>query len=174
MKETLCIFILILVLIATYDATSPHLTITEIKLGIINQDPEKLSEYIDFPVLRQNLKNQADSLVIRNIVGFDDDPSALFAAGVATAILEKQVDFFITPLGFASILENRFKSKNHACDIDEPITKDWLFQSARLQLNSVDTFFVWIPYGTTEELQLILQRNMLKWKLVDIVFLNPK
>ena len=172
MKEALCILILILALVAIYDASSPYQAVTEIKLGIISQDPEKLSEYIDFPILRRNLSNRTDSIAIHNIVGFDNDPSASFAANVAAAILVNRIDFFITPLGLASIFETKLKSENYTQAICEPIAKDRLFQNAWLRRNSIDTYFVWIPYGDSRKLKLILQRDMLKWKLVDID-LNP-
>lgn len=173
MKKTLCISILILALVAIYDTSIPHQAVTEIKLGIINQDPVKLSEYIDFPILRRNLNNRTNSIAIHNIARFDNDPSASFAANVATAILVNQIDFFITPLGLASIFENRSKSENCTQSFCEPIAKDRFFQNAWLRRDSIDKYFVWIPYGDSRELKLILQRDMLKWKLVDIN-LNPE
>ncbi|NBQ70841.1 MAG: DUF2939 domain-containing protein [Nitrosomonadaceae bacterium] len=170
MKAKLYTPILILALIATYSASAPHHTITEIKLAIINQDPEKLSEYIDFPILRQNLKNQENSIVDFNAAELNSTPSALFAAGIITAIFEKQVDSLITPYELASILETRLKSENHKRDSNESIDKDRLFQNATLHFKSIDTYLALAPYGINKELKLILQRNTLTWKLVNIIF----
>lgn len=170
MKATLYIAIFILALATTYNASAPYHTITEIKLAIVNNNPEKLPEYIDFPVLRQNLKNQEDLIVDLNTTELNNIPSGLFAAGIIAAILEKQVDLLITPLGLASMLENRFKSKNHNCDIHELIDKDKLFQNAELHFNSIDSSEALVPYGANKELRLILQRSMLTWKLVNIIF----
>lgn len=170
MKATLYTAILILALIATYTTSAPHHTITEIKLAIINQDPEKLSEYINFPVLRQNLKSQENSIVDFNAAELNNSPSALFAARIIKAILEKQVDSLITPYGLASILETRLKSENHYCDSNESIDKDKLFQNAQLHFHSIDTYLALVPYGINKELKLNLQRNTLTRKLVNIIF----
>ena len=46
-----------------YVAAGPLITISQIKSGIEEQDSEKLSDNIDFPVLRQNMKDQFNAVI---------------------------------------------------------------------------------------------------------------
>ena len=47
-----------IVCLSGYIATGPFLTLQGIKSGIESRDMESLSDNVDFPVLRQNLKDQ--------------------------------------------------------------------------------------------------------------------
>ena len=48
----------VLVSVIAYVAAGPYITIVQIKKGIAEQDSEQLAEKIDFPMLRQELKEQ--------------------------------------------------------------------------------------------------------------------
>ena len=52
---------IIVVIAVGYILATPYLTVYQMKIAAENQDGEALSEHIDFPVLRQNLKDQLNA-----------------------------------------------------------------------------------------------------------------
>lgn len=56
MKKLAGVIGIVLVVVVGYAAGAPYLTVSEMKTGIVEYDSERLSNSIDFPVLRQNLK----------------------------------------------------------------------------------------------------------------------
>lgn len=56
-----------LILIVAYVAVGPYITKSSIKTGIIKDDVVKLSENIDFAVLKYNLKAQFNAKMLENV-----------------------------------------------------------------------------------------------------------
>jgi hypothetical protein len=72
----------------------------------------------------------------------------------------------VTPSGLASLMEGK-KSKEG--ESDGPVDRDKIFEDAQLGYDSLDTFSVRVPNKEGGELQLILKRQGLSWKLVNVV-----
>ena len=82
MKKGVWAIGLILLAIVGYVAAGPYLTISEIKTAVVEQDSEKLSNNIEFPTLRQNLKDQLNAVMMKNVVTeLVDNPFAALAVG---------------------------------------------------------------------------------------------
>jgi hypothetical protein len=170
MNKYLLIIGLVLVIVVGYVAAGPYLTISAIKTSIVEQDSEKLSENIDFPNLRQNLKNQLNAVMMKSAVTeLKDNPFATLAVGFATKMVDGMVDSFVTPSGLAAIMEGKKPSKKGSEENITPPKKENLFKNARTTYVSKSKFAVWVPNDQGEEAIFILQRDGLSWKLVNIV-----
>ena len=171
MKKILWAIGLLLILAVGYIAAGPFLTVWAIKTAIVEQDAEKLSENIEFPALRQNLKDQLNPTMMKNVSAeLKGNPYAALAAGLSTKMVDGIVDALVTPNGLAVFVEGKKPSKNESQDNAAPIKKDSLFKNARYAYDSTSTFSIWIPDGKgKKEARFVLQRNGLSWKLVNIV-----
>ncbi len=61
MKKVILIISLLLVSAMAYLAAGPFLTLRAIGSGVVEQDSDILAATINFPVLRQNLKEQINT-----------------------------------------------------------------------------------------------------------------
>ncbi len=169
MKKVVWPIVIILVLVVGYVAAGPYLTVSAIKSGIVEQDSEKLSENIEFPTLRQNLKEQLNAAMMKNAATeLKDNPFAALAAGLATKMVDGIVDSFVTPSGLAAIMEGKKPSKNDGTEITTPPKKDDLFKNARFSYDSISQFSIWVPNDKGEEARFVLRRDGFSWKLVNL------
>ena len=155
-------------------AASPFFTVANIKTGIVEQDAEKLSDNIDFPIFRQNLKNRFNRAMMENIgEEIRGNPLAAIAAGFATKMADGVVDSFVTPGGLARLMEGKkpsiSRSRRNRAANKIPPKRDDLFKNARYTYDSLNRFSIWVPTDTGDEIRFILQRDGISWKLVDLI-----
>ena len=161
---------LIISLIVGYGAAGPHLTISAIKTAIVEQDSEKLSENIDFPTLRQNMKDQFNAAMMKNVVTeLEGNPFAALAVGFATKMVDGFVDSFVTPSGLSTLMEGKKPSENGGRGSKVPPDRDSLFKNARYSYDSTSKFSAWVPNDEGEEARFVFRRDGLTWKLANIV-----
>lgn len=170
MKKIVWVVGIVLALIVGYVAVGPYLTVSAIKTGIVEKDSEKLSENIEFPTLRQNMKEQLNAAMMKNAAAeLKDNPFAALAAGLATKMVDGIVDSFVTPSGLAALMEGKKPSNGGNSDNTPPPKKDDLFKNARYSYDSMSKFSIWVPNDKGEEARFVLNRDGLSWKLVNLV-----
>lgn len=173
MKRVAWIIGIILLAVIGYGAAGPYLAVADIKQGINDKDSEQLAERIDFPTLRQNLKDQVNAAMMKSAVSErQDNPLAALAAGLATRVVDGMVDALITPAGLAQVMEGHRPAPARAqptvkVETSQPKTEE-LFQNARYTYDSLRQFSVWVPNDAGQETRFILQREGLSWRLVDL------
>ena len=167
MKKVIVAIVCLVVLLGGYAVAGPYMTLSAIKTGLVDQDTEKLSENIDFPVLRENLREQFMAAAMKKSGNeLEGNPFAGLAAGFAAKMVDGLLDTMVTPSGLASLMEGK-KSKEG--ESDGPVDRDKIFADAKLGYDSLDTFSVRVPNEKGEELRLILKRQGLSWKLANVV-----
>ena len=81
---------------------SPFLTLNAIRQGFEERDAGKVAQYIDFPTLRQNLKDHvgAAALAAANEAPEDNPFGSVFTA-LAPGSVGSLIDSYVTPSGLA-------------------------------------------------------------------------
>jgi hypothetical protein len=165
--------VLFVIIIAGYVTAGPFITIYQIKSGVEDRDSEKLSEHIDFPTLRTNLKQQLNVLVAREAESGvkDNNPFAALAMGFASKLGESMVDSLVTPSGLANLMEGKkpLRSEGSEQSPGSGTPKLEPFKDARYTYDSTSKFSLWIKDGTGGEIRFVLTRDGLAWKLSNIV-----
>lgn len=172
MKKVIWILAIIALIIVGYTVAGPYITVHQLKGGIKQQDSEKLSENIDFPSLRQNLKEQLNSYMMRNTATeLKDNPFRLLAVGLASKLVDGMVESFVTPAGPANLMEGKKPKQGEISETASTDTnlKREPFKKARYIFDSMSKFSVWVPNEKGEEVRFVLTRNALDWKLSNIV-----
>ena len=170
MKKIMWIVVVVLVIAVSYVAAGPFLTVSAIKTGVAEQNSEKLSDNIEFSVLRQNLKDQLNVMMLENSTsGLEDNPFAALAIGLATKMVDGIVDSFVTPSGLAAIMKGKKPPTIKDTGSSTSTPKDDLFQNSRFSYDSINKFSIWVPDENGEESRFVLQRYGFSWKLVNIV-----
>ncbi|MBY0499319.1 MAG: DUF2939 domain-containing protein [Nitrosomonas sp.] len=165
-KKVLSISTVLILLACGYIAAGPHIAVHNIKTGFINKDSVKLSENIDFQSLRQNLKDQINaSMLSMAAEQSQDNPFGSLATGIATMMTDKIIDSFISPGGMAAFMTGKKldDENSQATDYDN------IFKNSRYTYDSLDHFSLWIKNDEGLETRIVLKRDALDWKLVNIV-----
>ncbi len=175
MKKAVWIIGIAVILFIGYVAATPFFTVSNIKTSIGEQDSEKLSENVDFPIFRENLKKQFNTAMMKNVgAELQNNPFAAIAAGFATNMVDGVVDSFITPSGLAMLMEGKkpslSRSRSRNPSKADQANRDDVFKNARYSYDSFNSFSIYVPTeDTSDEIRFILQRDGLSWKLVDMI-----
>jgi hypothetical protein len=173
MKKIIAFVVLFAIAVVGYIVAGPFITLHQIKSGVEQQDSEKLSEHIDFPTLRSNLKEQLNAFVMKEAVSeLKDNPFAALAMGFASKLVEGMVDSFVTPSGLASLMEGKKpkQSQNGEVKPQESVEyKPEPFKNARYTYDSSSKFSVWVKDDKGDEIRFVLTRDGLSWKLSNII-----
>ncbi|ADC64067.1 DUF2939 domain-containing protein [Allochromatium vinosum] len=181
MKRIAWIIGLLALLPALWIGAGPYLAVADIERGINDKDSERLAERMDFPTLRQNLKDQLKVTLLKSAAKeLEDNPFGALATGLATTLVDGLVDAFITPAGLASLMDGERPSvgslpssstpSSPTRKPDQEQTQDRdLFKNARHSYDSLSRFSVWVPGQDGRETRFVLQRDGLSWKLVNVI-----
>ena len=163
-----------------YIYTIPFQKINKIKNILQSKNTEALSEHIDFPLLRENVKSQLKTSLIKEMNNDEEmtnNPFSGLTLGLGTIVIDKMVDSFITPSGIHSVImghdpRNSFKENsdvNHS-EIDKPSTRSE--PEIHMSYQSLKQFNITINNedDSKSNVQLVLRRTGLIWKLTNIIF----
>ncbi len=160
-------------LLAIYIATAPYITVYQMKSAAEKHDGEALSEYIEFPSVRQSLKDQMNAMFAKKMAEDEEiknNPFAALGAAFAGMIVDKMVDAYVTPAGITQLMAGE-KPKSEAdkggSNTDHSERKP--FSDASMSYESFDKFVVKIKGTDGGEGKFVLRRQGIGWKLTDII-----
>ncbi len=164
---------IVIVGFAGYIAAGPFLTMNSIKVAVETGDSEKLSEDINFPLVRQNLKEQLSAAMATNArEELSDNPFAALAIAFSDKLVEGMLDTFVTPSGIASLISGRNPliktdtGPTKGDDSDQQLADLW--DKSRFEYDSVDRFSIWINNDVGDEVRVVMRRDGLKWRLTNV------
>ncbi len=178
MKKWMLAAILILLALGGYVVAGPYMAYAGIRDAVETKNTAKLSRHVDFPQLRANLKIQLDDYMVRR-AGADAQASLLgaFAVRVASGLAGAAVDTMITPAGLSAILEGRSVVHRVAGDTGSdafrPAPPVNPLRDPSYRFESTSRFSATIPGDDGEDVDLVLTRNGLRWKLTNIRLSEP-
>ncbi|MGD0946617.1 MAG: TPM domain-containing protein [Candidatus Binatia bacterium] len=108
MKKLVLLLAVVLLALVGFVIVGPFWTMHQIKQGIERDDPELLSENIDFPALRQNLKEQFSAQMMKKSAAeLQNNPFGVLGAALASNLVDGLVDSFVTPAALAMLMEGK-------------------------------------------------------------------
>jgi hypothetical protein len=164
----------LLVIFAIYLYASPYIALYNIKNAAEQKDADKLSGYIDFPSVKQSLKDQVKTAMVEDIAASDEqDGFEALGTMLAAAMIDPIIDGLVTPDGVALMLqgqkldfdlsndtsENKAKAKNEDIDYKAGYLS---FNRFKVQIIDAD--------DADESLDVIMHRDGLSWKVTRISF----
>jgi len=172
MKKPAILVGVIIVALIGYAAVGPLITIHQIKSGVEQQDSEKLSEHIDFPTLRTNIKEQINSDLIKQ-AATDLKDNSFLALGLAFApkLIETLVDSFVTPSGLSNLMAGQKPQKREKEQPTQEVRGEqrrWLFDNSRYSYDSPSKFSVWVKDDNGKEVRFVFTRDGLSWRLSNV------
>lgn len=98
--------IVIAVIVALgFGYASPYMALNNLKRAADARDAQTVNEYVDFPALRESLKQQVTGLLTRRLdTQGTGNPFAAIGAMIGVALIGPLVDAYATPDGVAALL----------------------------------------------------------------------
>lgn len=158
-----------LTLILSYAAASPYITAYAMFNAAENRDADALSSHIDFPILRQNFKDQVNLAISSNakdISGGGD--FAELGAAFGAIMVNNLVDTYVTPIAIAKMMAVEVSPATEGSSKEteqRPVSE---LKSSTMRYRSWDKFAIAVNEGTDDKGVFVLSRKGLGWKLTNI------
>lgn len=168
------LLVLAVLLIVGWLAASPYYALYTLGKGIENEDKEALEEVVDFPVLRQNLKDTLSALFTSKMAkDAGDNPFAALGMMMANAMIDPMINSMVTPAGLAKLSRKELpkpgeKSVPASTTPQEPSDAGSLTsRKFKLEYETMNRVAV-RPEGVEDPPVFIFKRDVLFWRLVDV------
>ncbi|GAB3281430.1 hypothetical protein GCM10027347_57070 [Larkinella harenae] len=141
----------------------PFFTVYQLRSGVRSGDTEKIAENVDFPQLREGIKDQLNAKTMESIQGGKVDGWGMLGSLFAGVMVDKM----ITPTGLSMILkgERTPLGKNVST---QPATKDPL-SNIHYSYDSFSKFSAYVPDKRGKEMRIVLSRDWLSWKVTNVI-----
>ena len=149
---------------------APYFTVHQMRTAARDHDGEAFSEYVDFPSVRQSLKDQVNAAFLADMESdkMADNPFAVMSAAFAGVIVDRLVEAYVTPAGISRLMSGESVD---ASDKDQASnnfgSNPW--SNATMSYESLNKFVVTVNAGTDNEGRFILRRRGIGWKLTEIL-----
>jgi len=103
----LIVTLIVIVVIAGlgFAYASPYIALNNLKRAADARDAQTVNQYVDFPALRESLKQQVTGLLTRRLDSHGSgNPLAAIGAMIGVALIGPLVDAYATPDGVAALL----------------------------------------------------------------------
>jgi hypothetical protein len=162
--------VVVAVLATFYVIGAPYITVYQMRAAAENHDGEALSEHVDFPSVRQSLKDQMNAMFMKQMSSKEmkDNPFAALSAAFAGVMVDKMVDAYVTP---AAITEQMKGEKPAPADSgqSEGVSTRKPFADASMSYESLNKFVVTVKDDSGGEGRFIFRRRGIDWKLTEIL-----
>ena len=166
MKKTSILVIGLLFVMASYLYASPYLALNNIKNAAQLRDADKLSGYIDFPSVKQGVKEQVKAkFATEMIAGGNQNGFEALGSMFAASMIDTLVDGLITPDGMAAMMLEKKKQDSTEADRTQEELKDLDYETSYTSFNS---FQVHINNKEDRAVKITLHRDGLSWKVTNI------
>lgn len=159
-------------MICGYLYATPYLALNSIKEAALTGDSDTVSKYIDYPSVRQSFKDQMNAVMAKELMKQDNDGFAALGAMLASTMVDKMIDGFVTPEGMTLMLQGKdlkqsvsggenesaeHKQEEHQPDYETSYTSFNDFQVVIKDPNK------------SKEVKVLMVRDGLSWKINKIV-----
>ena len=166
--------VVLVVLLGGYVVASPYITITEIKTSVQDRDQEKMAGDINFPVLRENFRQQLNEQLIKsNTIKMQDNDNSyaiIEVFSLSRKMADELTNALITPAGLTNIMFGG-KLLQDGIAVNQPTTENReIFKDASYSFDDINSFSARVKNDHDEDVRFVLTRNGLAWQLTNIVF----
>lgn len=161
----------IVVLVGGYYYASPYLALNTIKKAAQAGDSDTVSKYIDYPSVRQSFKDQMNAMMAKELMNQDTDGFAALGAMLASTMVDKMVDGFVTPEGMTLMLKgkNLKDAEQNPQDAQTAETQEQPKPEYEAGYTSLNDFEVVIKdQDQSKEVKVLMVRDGLSWKIHKI------
>lgn len=175
-KIIIIVGILLLTMGAGVIYSLPYVTIYRIIVALEANDTQQLSELVDFPQIRENLKGFVGTKINAGPTDMKPDALGQIQKSLTSRVIAGAVENMITPEGLASFMRKNLEAMVAAQDGPNKIKPTaWLLfvtliGHADLAYTSPSEFTVAFKLSDVAQIRFVLHRNAVAWRLTNIEF----
>jgi Protein of unknown function (DUF2939) len=148
---------------------SPYLSLYQMYQDVEHKDLESFATHVDFPALRESVKDNLRSLISRETAEQKNPLMSIFGSVMKGFVLDPIVDSVVTPSGVAALMAGQqiqIDDRNEAAQFSQVADK----VEVNGQYESFNEFAVAVkPKGQeTEPITFVLSRDGLSWKISGV------
>jgi len=174
LKKLIITLVSLVVIAAGLIFSGPFIAINGIKSSVKEKDSDRLSTYIEFDLLKKNLKEQFNSEMLKaTSADPDNNPLGVMVAGFASQVVDGLLDTYLTPSSIALLLEGEKPDQYRSTFNDQAPAKQETsepLEKYSVKFVSHDRFYVYTKGNYDQEIKIVLQRFGLDWKVTNIIF----
>ncbi len=174
LRRLLGAVVVAVLLLAAWLAGGPWLAVHGISRALEQRDTAALARHVDFPQLQANLRAQVQDRMVR-AAGPDvaTHPLGAIALAAASSVPGAGVELAASPQGVAALLQGHVlwqRTRGRTAGIDQgwAVEPARPLQDRRLQYVSLSRATVTVTHAPGRQSVWILQRQGLRWRLVDV------
>ena len=160
------------VLVLGYLFATPYITAYKMKAAAEAKDGEALSDFVDFPALRQSLKDQMGVKLRKEMAEGVIEGNPLSAIGTAFGgmIVNGIVDKFVTPASLMQLMKGKKPDSEPYDGEATGQTPSGPFSDISTSYESFSKFSIITRDPATDlEVEFILRRRGIQWKLTEVI-----
>lgn len=149
---------------------TPHFSIYNLKKAADNKDSVALSDYVDYPSLRESLKANINAKMAKEVFKEkESNPFQVLGAALATLFIDRMIEVFITPESIAIMMngEKPRLEKTESVQNSKTSSEESNIETLRSYEN-FNRFVVKIKKKDSPEgpIELVFKRDgIISWKL---------
>ena len=146
---------------------SPYLTLYQIYQAVEHRDSQSISDSVDFPALRESVKENLQSVVLKETAKQNNPILNLIGAALGKVMVNPVIDSIVTPQGVMALLEGQRPGENGGTQsMSEKVAK----VDVNARYEGLNQFAVGIkPKGEdVPPVDVILSREGLGWKITGV------
>ncbi|WPN48373.1 DUF2939 domain-containing protein [Pseudomonas sp. P8_241] len=155
-------------------ALAPYVAVYQIQQAAEAQDADALEEHIDFPRIREDLKEQINlSIMAKAKTELKDNPFGGLAMAMASGIADRVISSFVTPSGLIELMKGEKPDKPIArgSGLGGSVARSDKkpFESANMHYDGFSKFVIEVPgKNGGAPSQFILRRDLITWRLTGV------
>jgi hypothetical protein len=180
-KILLILFFILIVLGGVWFYFTPYISFHNMRLAAENRDAVTLSDYIDYPSLKESLKVNLHAMMSGKSQGKKDtDPFDKMGEAIATAFINPVIDAFVTPENLSMMMRGYIPPLNKSERTSEKKTENGTRKKTSHDDSDIETSMYYESFnrfvvkvknkGSAENpVELIFRRDgVIYWKLSAI------
>lgn len=140
---------------------SPSWTLYQMKSAADARDADALTSYVDFPMLRETMKEQLRAGMAAKMAQEEADEFAVLGGIFAMSMVDSMIDGFLTP----SSIRVMFAAAPDASELEDG--PDLRTDDMKIERHGFSQFLLVNPTDNTSG-QFVFRREGLSWKLSEI------
>jgi hypothetical protein len=148
---------------------SPYITLYQMYQAVERKDVQEVSNYVDFPALRDSVKTNLKTVVTKETAQSSNPILGLLGSVMGGVVLDPVVDNLVTPAGVAALLEGQqlqLGAKGSKVQFEQGTGSP----DVNAEYESFNQFAVTVkPKGEAiEPVTILLSRNGFSWKISGV------
>lgn len=155
---------------------TPYWAVSNMKEAAENRDADTLSEYVDFPALKESLKANFNAMMATEVSNnMDDNPFGAFGAALAAAFINPMIENLVTPENLAMMMKGEKPKLEKTNRENDKLNTDENTETT-MNYDNFNSFIVTVKEkGSSEDpVKMIFKRHgIVSWKLTALRLPSP-